>query len=37
VTFVIGTDRRVREVVHSELRMSVHADRALETVRAAGA
>ncbi|MYS08030.1 redoxin domain-containing protein, partial [Streptomyces sp. SID6041] len=29
VTFVIGQDRRVREVVRSELRMSAHADRAL--------
>lgn len=29
ITFVIGQDRRVREVVRSELRMSAHADRAL--------
>lgn len=29
VTFVIGQDRRIREVVRSELRMSAHADRAL--------
>ncbi|BAU88173.1 peroxiredoxin Q/BCP [Streptomyces laurentii] len=35
VTFVIGTDRRVLGVVHSELRMSVHADRALAVLRAA--
>ncbi|MFJ5829243.1 peroxiredoxin [Streptomyces sp. NPDC093089] len=33
VTFVIGQDRRVREVVRSELRMSVHADRALAALR----
>ncbi|MER8234288.1 peroxiredoxin [Streptomyces sp. NPDC101490] len=34
VTFVIGRDRRVREVVRSELRMSAHADRALAALRA---
>ncbi len=28
-TFVIGTDRKVIDVITSELRMSVHADRAL--------
>ncbi|WP_426368202.1 peroxiredoxin [Streptomyces sp. E-08] len=33
VTFVIGKDRRVREVVRSELRMSAHADRALAALR----
>ncbi|WP_309054550.1 peroxiredoxin [Streptomyces sp.] len=33
VTFVIGQDRRVREVVRSELRMSAHADRALAALR----
>ena len=33
-TFVIDTDRRVLEVVKSELRMAVHADRALEVLRA---
>ncbi|MGW3562001.1 peroxiredoxin [Streptomyces sp. NPDC000963] len=33
VTFVIGQDRRVREVVRSELRMSAHADRALAVLR----
>lgn len=33
-TFVIDTDRTVLEVVRSELRMSVHADRALEVLRA---
>jgi peroxiredoxin Q/BCP len=32
-TFVIGTDSRVREVSKSEIRMSVHADKALETLR----
>ena len=32
-TFVIGTDRKVLEVVRSELRMSVHADRALAVLR----
>ncbi|MFI6524015.1 peroxiredoxin [Streptomyces uncialis] len=37
VTFVIGTDRTVREVVRSELRMSAHADRALAAVRASRA
>ncbi|MFI7005194.1 peroxiredoxin [Streptomyces sp. NPDC050145] len=34
-TFVIGTDRRVLEVVRSEFRMSAHADRALEVLRSA--
>ncbi|WP_369217659.1 peroxiredoxin [Streptomyces flavofungini] len=33
VTFVIAEDRTVAEVVRSELRMSAHADRALEAVR----
>ncbi len=33
VTFVIGEDRTVAEVVRSELRMSAHADRALAAVR----
>jgi peroxiredoxin Q/BCP len=33
-TFVIDTDRRVLEVIRSELRMSVHADKALEVLRA---
>ncbi|HEV7649587.1 MAG TPA: peroxiredoxin [Actinophytocola sp.] len=33
-TFVIDTDRTVLEVVKSELRMAVHADRALEVLRA---
>ncbi|MGZ8762094.1 MAG: peroxiredoxin [Acidimicrobiia bacterium] len=35
-TFVIGTDSRVRAVIKSEIRMSVHADKALESLRAAG-
>jgi peroxiredoxin Q/BCP len=33
-TFVIDTDGTVLEVIKSELRMSVHADRALEVLRA---
>ncbi|MEU1072144.1 MULTISPECIES: peroxiredoxin [unclassified Streptomyces] len=33
VTFVIDTDLRVLEIVRSELRMSVHADRALAALR----
>ena len=33
-TFVIGTDGTVRDVIRSEIRMSVHADKALETLRA---
>ncbi|TCP53654.1 peroxiredoxin Q/BCP [Tamaricihabitans halophyticus] len=32
-TFVIGTDRRVLDVIKSELRMSVHANRALAALR----
>lgn len=34
VTFVIGTDRRIKARISSELRMTVHADRALEVLRA---
>jgi peroxiredoxin Q/BCP len=34
-TFVIGTDLRVLDVIRSEVRMNVHADRALEALRAA--
>ncbi|MFF7177170.1 redoxin domain-containing protein [Streptomyces sp. NPDC008121] len=34
VTFVIDENRRVLEVVRSELRMSAHADRALAALRA---
>jgi peroxiredoxin Q/BCP len=36
-TFVIGQDRRVIEVISSEIRMEVHADRALQTLRARAA
>jgi thioredoxin-dependent peroxiredoxin len=38
-TFIIGTDRRIIEVISSELQMDVHADKALQTLaahRAAG-
>lgn len=35
VTFVIDRDRRIIETVRSELRMSVHADRALAALRRA--
>ncbi|TGN75464.1 peroxiredoxin [Streptomyces bauhiniae] len=35
VTFVIGQDRTVLEIVRSELRMNTHADRALDALRAA--
>jgi thioredoxin-dependent peroxiredoxin len=34
MTFVIGTDRRILEVVHSEVSMDAHADRALAALRA---
>jgi peroxiredoxin Q/BCP len=37
MTFVIGTDRRVLEVIHSEVSMDAHADRALEVLRAQAA
>ncbi len=33
-TFVIDTDRRVLDVIKSEVRMGVHADRALATLKA---
>jgi peroxiredoxin Q/BCP len=33
VTYVIGQDRTVLEVVRSELRMNTHADRALDALR----
>jgi len=33
VTFVIGQDRKVVEVVRSEVRMNVHADRALDALK----
>jgi peroxiredoxin Q/BCP len=32
-TFVIGTDRRILDVFHSEIAFGAHADRALETLR----
>jgi peroxiredoxin Q/BCP len=32
-TFVIGTDRTIREVVSSELNMNTHADKALAALR----
>lgn len=34
VTFVIAEDRKVLDVVRSELRMNTHADRALDALRA---
>jgi peroxiredoxin Q/BCP len=34
VTFVIDTDRTVLEVLHSEVSMSSHADKALEVLKA---
>jgi peroxiredoxin Q/BCP len=34
MTFVIDTDRRVLDVIHSEVSMEAHADRALEVLRA---
>jgi len=33
-TFVIDTDGRVLDVIHTEISMSAHADRALEVLRA---
>jgi thioredoxin-dependent peroxiredoxin len=33
VTFVIDTDRKVLDVIQSELRMGFHADRALEVLK----
>ena len=33
-TFVIGSDLRVIEVIQSEVRMNVHADKALEALKA---
>ena len=33
-TFVIGQDARVLDVIRSEVRMNVHADRALDALRA---
>lgn len=37
MTFVIGPDRRVLDVIHSELSMTDHADRALHALRAGAA
>ena len=37
MTFVIGTDRRVLDVIHSEVSMDAHADRALQVLRASAA
>jgi len=34
-TFVIGPDRRIIDVIKSETRMDLHADKALEVLRAA--
>ena len=34
-TFVIGTDHRLIDVIKSEIRMELHADRALATLRSA--
>jgi thioredoxin-dependent peroxiredoxin len=36
-TFVIGTDRRILGVVRSEVRMNLHADKALEILKASAA
>ena len=36
-TFVIDTDRRVIDVIASEVRMDVHADRALQALKTRGA
>ena len=33
-TFVIDTDRKVLEVISSEVNMNTHADKALEVLRA---
>jgi thioredoxin-dependent peroxiredoxin len=37
MTFVIGPDRRVLDVIHNEVSMDAHADRALQGLRAANA
>lgn len=34
VTFVIDADKRILEIIHSEISMAKHADRALEVLRA---
>ena len=36
-TFVIDTDRSLLDVIHTEISMSAHADRALEVLRARAA
>jgi peroxiredoxin Q/BCP len=36
VTFVIGQDGRILDIIRSEVRMSVHADRALKALGAGG-
>jgi peroxiredoxin Q/BCP len=36
-TFVIGTDGKILAVIQSEVRMSLHADRALQTLQALSA
>ncbi|MET7426800.1 peroxiredoxin [Dactylosporangium sp. NPDC005555] len=33
VTYVIDTDRRILDVIRSEIRMDVHADKAIEALR----
>ena len=33
VTFVVGTDRRILEVINGEINMTAHADRALAVLR----
>jgi thioredoxin-dependent peroxiredoxin len=37
MTFVIGTDRRVLAIIHNEVSMAAHADRALAALRAPAA
>jgi peroxiredoxin Q/BCP len=32
-TFVIGQDRRIAEVINSELSMNTHADKSLDALR----
>src|SRR5258708_1474074 len=33
MTFVIGTDRRILDVIHNEVSMGAHADRALDVLK----
>jgi peroxiredoxin Q/BCP len=35
-TFVIGSDGRIIETIASELRMNLHADKALDVLKAQG-